>query len=220
MKITVIAIVACMTFGIATAQSKKATPTVAQKNKTPPTTQQQPAQYLWDKEPSTVFGIKLGEKIPEGSIPTCNLPSSANDYKLPDALCLERSSPLLDSKRYQELWGVPLSPVASLATVVLQENMVESIIIEMRHEVFNQMHVILVERYGLPTKTDNETVTTKTGAKFSSKTLIWSGVANSVFLYERSGKIDKSLAIFSNNALTDATDKKNADSLKGAASKL
>lgn len=206
---TIIAIVVtCSTFGLALAQTKKAPPTI-----------QKPTQYVWDKEPATVFGIKLGDTITEGAVPTCNLPSSANGYKLPDELCLEQTSTSVGLNRYQELWGVPL-PQISTATVVFQENMVESIIINMPHHVFNQMHVMLVERYGLPTKTDNEMVKTRNGGEFSSKNLTWSGVANSVYLYERSGTIDKSLAVFSNNALSDAKDTKNKNFLKNAASKF
>lgn len=173
----------------------------------------------WDKEPETVFGIPLGEAIPAGLVPTCPPVGRENGYKQPTELCIEFSSGRY-ANEIAALNALPFRDIAHSSSIHFDDGRVSNILISLNHNGYDKMRQILVERYGEPTKIERSTVTSMAGASIDSERLSWVGVKNSVSLSERSDRIDRSLVVFSNNALTQSAEKKRKNAVKDAASKL
>ena len=171
----------------------------------------------WEKEPMTVFGIPLGEAIPAGKVPACQLSSKENGYKQPSDPCIAFSR--LDPD-FGELMGLPFPSIAHRGSIHFHDGLVSKIIIDLSHDGYRQMRLILVERYGEPAKIEHSTVTSRAGATFDTEELSWVGVKNSVSLSERVDRIDRSIVIFSNNERSQIEYKKFRNTAKDAASKL
>jgi len=149
----------------------------------------------WPKEPTAVFGIPIGQEIGAGTFPTCPKRSYATGYESPTSPCLEPGN-----RSMMFLQGINIPGVASSATIYLDDGMVRSVDLETRHESYGQLKAMLVERYGSPTKVDREEVKNNAGAAFPNEISRWVGATNSITLTERHGRVDRSRAVFENNA--------------------
>ena len=92
--------------------------------------------------------------------------------------------------------------------------------IEIDHNNYAKLRAILIERYGRPTKADTSTVTSNGGVTLPAETSEWIGSTNSLRLFERFGSINKSLAAFTNNELSQKAGQKILDKVKDCASKF
>lgn len=172
----------------------------------------------WDREPSSVLGIELGAEVPK-NVPEC--PSySAGGYKPPSQLCISgHDSPYSDKLRMLE--GLPFKDMAIRGTLTIQDGKVLNVTLDMRREEdYPDMAAILIEKYGEPTSKENSEVTSKSGGKFSSESWTWIGKKNSIFLFERSGRIDRSAVVFSNNALVETYKRAEQEKTKKSASEF
>jgi hypothetical protein len=97
---------------------------------------------------------------------------------------------------------------------------VNSIHIDFWYSDYDRMKAILIERYGSPTKVEQATVTSGAGAVVQTETLYWTGQNNSVHLFQRFNRIDKSLVAFTNNALSAKQSQRTSDKVKDTASKM
>lgn len=170
----------------------------------------------WAEEPASVFGLKLGEPIASSNIPAC--PPRDSRTGLPKTLCLERG-PGPYAETMATLNALPINEAYS-GTTHLTDGFVASLHIEVNHDNYAKFRAILVERYGKPTKAAVSTVTSNRGAVLPAETLEWNGHNNRLQLFERFDRIDRSLAVFSNNALVQKETEKRANKIKDSASKF
>jgi hypothetical protein len=105
--------------------------------------------------------------------------------------------------------------------IIVHEGVVLGVYMTMdRARFFDQMKVIMIERYGPPMKTTNEAVTTSAGARLSSERLEWTGGRVRAELIERSGQIDRSRAVFTDLTVAAQRDRAVKGAAKEAAGKL
>lgn len=170
----------------------------------------------WQQEPAAVFGLKLGEPLTASDIPAC--PPYRPGYGLPNTLCIENSpGPYAD--KVATLNALPLNEVYS-ASVHMQNSQVSSLHLDFQHDHYAKLRAILIERYGPPTKSSIAEIKTRAGLAVPAETLEWIGRKNSLTLFERFQRIDKSLAAFTNNALSQQAELQAQDKVKESASKF
>ncbi len=172
------------------------------------------AAFAWDREPSAVFGIQLGETIPIGSIPSCQ---EARNAPTPEQLCIKKS---WSNDKLIFLHGLPIKKVTYTGTANLLDGKVQSIHVGFMHTKYDLMKAIMIERYGPPSGQEASSVTSQGGATVGNETLRWDGARNSIVLFERWERIDESLAVFSNNALRSRGEQMIEEQIKGSASKM
>jgi hypothetical protein len=170
----------------------------------------------WQQEPVAVFGLKLGEPLTASDIPMC--PPYRPGYGLPDALCIEKMSGPY-AEKMATLNALPINEVYS-ASVHLQNSQVSSLHLDFKHDHYAKLRAILIERYGPPTKSSIAEIKTRTGLSVPAETLEWVGKKNSLRLFERFQRIDKSLAAFTNNDLSQQAGLQAQDKVRESASKF
>lgn len=85
--------------------------------------------------------------------------------------------------------------IAARATQI--QNRLVKISLEFQSKDFEQLRKIFIERYGAPTHEDEKEVTNPLGARFRKRTTWWEGKRLTIFLGERSHRIDYGLANYS-----------------------
>lgn len=176
-----------------------------------------PVNKAWTQEPASVFGLKLGEPMGASDIPGCR-PYSPRESSIQKELCIEPGpGPYAD--RIATLNALPID-VAYSASIHLDDGLVSSLHIDISHDNYAKLRAILIERYGKPTKSNSSTVTSNGGVTLPAETLEWIGRNNSVYLFERFDRIDKSLAAFKNNELTRKSAERIIEKQKESASKM
>ena len=170
----------------------------------------------WQQEPVAVFGLKLGEPLTASDIPVC--PPYKPGYGVPDALCIEKL-PGPYAEKMATLNSLPINEVYS-ASVHLQNSQVSSLHLDFKHEHYAKLRAILIERYGPPTKSSVAEIKTRAGLAVPAETLEWIGRKNSLRLFERFQRIDKSLAAFTNKDLSQQAGLHAQDKVSESASKF
>lgn len=185
----------------------------AQQNR--PINKQQPINKTsWAAEPTSVFGIKLGMHITESGLSAC--PPNAYKIKLSEP-CYETFQL---SNTHLKINGLPEMSFPLSATATLVDSTIESIVFSLSHDNFDKFVSILKEKYGPIHQTHSSIVTTKSGGKFSNSTHEWIGKSTSIRALERSGSIDESFVVFSNNELQKLKMEQSAEAKKRDANKL
>jgi len=119
------------------------------------------------------------------------------------------------------LWNLPgLGDMRYSARVNLLGSRVESVHIEFWHSDYPRMKAVMTERYGEPTRIERATLTSRAGAVVNTETLRWDGARNSVFLFQRLDRIDKSMAAFVSNSLSAERAKRTNESIRDTASQM
>ena len=184
------------------------------KNRPTATAAPSPAAKTWDREPTTVFGVLLGGPIPRSSFPACVKPTRENDYARPSETCLQEPEygyPIAYLK------GLGISGVADEASLHLLDEKVVSVHVSFRQQTYGAMKSILIERYGPPSKIESMDVVTRGGANLTSEVASWEGVQNEITLVERVGKVDQSVAAFTNRQMQKLQqDRKNSATSENA----
>ncbi len=168
-----------------------------------------------EKEPTSVFGLKLGEPLAASEIPIC--PPSTNRYRA-EFICIEKSTgPYEDT--IARLYNIPFNDTF-LPTIGLQDGLVSSLHITFRHEIYQKYKDILIQRYGLPTKKSTSEVRTGMGVLLSSETLEWRWQKNTLHLFQRFDTVDRSLIAFTNIETSRLASLKKAAEIKESAAKF
>jgi hypothetical protein len=152
---------------------------LAQKYSKPPRNDQ------WMSEPSSVFGIRLGETLIGDAVPPCG---GIKDITV-CAMYRPSSSGI-------SIAGFPISEFQS-GNVFLRDDIATSISIEARHADYGSVKRLLIERYGAPKISTSQIIQNGLGASFSSERHVWLGKKITLVLDERGGKVDQTRVFFS-----------------------
>lgn len=168
----------------------------------------------WPAEPTAVFGIPIGERFENDRIEECG-GVKAETEKNPVAACaLIRPG----------FGGITISgfPIPSFEEGFIgrEDGIVTAIMLHGQQAHYGGIKGVLVERYGKPHKTTTEKVQNKMGAVFTSEVLYWEGKKVALTLYERSGKVDRTSALFTSLEQSAKRSGDHEKTLKESASKL
>lgn len=175
---------------------------------------------IWSQQPTTVLGVELGAKVSSLPLPVCGKPTRGASGDGYAEQCID---PPFEGRpdRLRWLRGMPrLGEVGYAASLVLHDGQVESLYLVFDQFRFDQMKAILIEKYGAPSRTGTERVTSGAGAVLSSETLAWLGDRVTIDLKERSGKVTDSLVVFSSRDVVNRHAKAASGVTKEAAGKL
>ena len=145
----------------------------------------------WKSEPSSVFGIKLGETLLGDAVPPCG-GIKGKDVDPEITVC----AMYRPSSSGFSIAGFPISEFQS-GNVLLRDDIATSISIEARHTDYGSVKRLLVERYGEPTVSTNQVIKNNLGASFSSEKHVWLGKNITLMLDERAGRVDQTSVFFS-----------------------
>lgn len=168
----------------------------------------------WAKEPDSVMGLKLGERLPDGHLRPCG---GVQNYEGPAALGFCS----LDENRRSKISvsGFSVS-VFDTGLLSLEDGIAESLYVTAKHKDYSNLKAILIERYGQPTSQASSTVRTKAGASFPSESLTWRGTKITIELDERAARVDQSSVFFSTNNAIAQSEREGEAATKSNAGKL
>lgn len=174
-----------------------------QKNNPLPTTQPEVEKIrTWDKEPETVFGIKLGGLVANLNLPQCPPLNSAGFHDTKQtSLCIITSRHAPD--RMADVFGTPDLSVPYHASLSYYNGRVSGMLLDVKQPDFEKIKGLLIERYGEPTSIDVNDVTSRVGAKLTSQQIQWKGKKISIMALERVGTIDQSYVSFSDTSVLE-----------------
>lgn len=150
------------------------------------------ASAQWAKEPTTFFGLPLGQPIELKSIPVCDL--TWNPAETSVKVCARTFADGL-----VVLSGFPL-PQITKGYASLWDGKVSLMNVKMEQADYGALRDMLIERYGKPTKTEARTVQNRMGVKFSDERVTWEGQHVRLRLIERDDRVDTSAIIIEHKA--------------------
>jgi hypothetical protein len=184
MKAFILLVVICMALTNAFAQTNK------KKGGDPKPTTQAPQQRLWESEPESILGIKLGLPLSE-SMDECPKGEYGYEYQ---------SGKVCWKKQYQDLpwyYEIQNHPTPGLAiwdvSVWVVEGSVESVDFKFNHYDYLNMAELLKSKYGPPSQEKVATVQNRMGATFDSLEMTWTGRNLTLTFESRAGKIDEGM---------------------------
>ena len=152
-----------------------------------------PAAFAqWSKEPTTVFGIPLG------GAPSEVRPCPTRDWENVEPAC---QSPVPYLRTQLNVYGVPRLSFPYTVGITLYDERIQSVELKFSATNFDAMQRLLVDRYGEPTRVENDVLLTRAGARFPTRTVRWTGKHVSITAYERIGSVDAAIVSFSHNDL-------------------
>ncbi|MDO8263687.1 MAG: hypothetical protein Q7T21_10745 [Gallionella sp.] len=174
----------------------------------------QPRNVQWKSEPSSVFGIKLGETLIGDAVPPCG-GFKGKDVDPEITVC----AMYRPSSSGISIAGFPVSEFQS-GNVLLRDDIATSILIEARHNDYGSVKRLLVERYGEPTTSKNQVIQNNLGASFSSEKHIWLGKNITLTLDERAGRVDQTTIFFSHIKSAEKYEQEAEKKRKAGAAKM
>ena len=175
------------------------------------------ANAEWQSEPTTVFGIELGEPI-SSKIPVCP-PTNYYDGSRKE-FCKEDKLYSIRGLAVIKFDKIPMEGILKKITAFVYDGVVLSIQAETFDNNYQQLRLALIEKYGQPTITKKESLKTKAGVDWESEILTWSGKNVSIQLHERFDTINSSAMIVSHLPTMAIREKEKENSAKKAASEL
>jgi hypothetical protein len=169
--------------------------------------------HAWPSEPSAVAGLPIGADI--STVKQC----PAGDYGR-GGLCIGALMVPGLPDRFRSVYGMPDLGFPYTSSVTLHNGRIASLTIKVKHMYWDQLKVALASRYGQPTAMAPSTVQTIGGAKLGSDTFRWNGKAVNLVAIERAGRIDESVAMFTDILLFEATQQEQANKVSDGAKKL
>lgn len=168
----------------------------------------------WAKEPSAVFGIALGEVLDNSSISECG-GVKVEGSGTPVSVCA------MNRPGFGGILiaGFPV-PAFESGFVQREDGVVTAIALHGKHDDYQSIKTLLIERYGRPTLVRTDTLQNGLGAIFKSERSSWIGKQVTLTLKERGDEIDKTSAYFSHNATAMKNLLNREKSLKDSASKM
>ncbi|MEI6213372.1 MAG: hypothetical protein WCP10_04635 [Desulfuromonadales bacterium] len=149
-----------------------------------------------EKEPTIFLGIKLGEPI-AGQMKPC--PSHkdyiikkglyVSDWEKTKEICYDDST---DGPIQYELHNLPQVIPWRLSSLLLNNGNVEGIDLGLRHDDYNKIRGLFIEKYGRPTHSDKSEYKNRMGATFIGEKLFWQWKNLSMTMIEYSGSYDLS----------------------------
>lgn len=176
------------------------------------------AKPTWQSEPSTVFGIALGEPI-SSKIPDC-APVDYRNYRPHESFCKETSPYPTNDVVLVEFKKIPMGNILSTITAFTYEGIVGSLHASAPHGNYSQFREALIEKYGQPTKILKETVRTNAGVDWPSEVLRWTGINVSIELHERMERVTVTTMVVSHTPTLKSHDNYRKNAAKSAASEL
>ncbi len=101
-----------------------------------------------------------------------------------------------------------------------EDEMPEALLLNGKHDDYQEIRRLLVERYGEPTTVTPGTASNRMGATFSNETVIWLGKRLMLTLQERANKVDRTAAIFEYLPRVEKQIKQRNEQRKSDASKM
>jgi len=204
MKTLFIILVICMTSTNALAQAPKKKVT---EPKPPIQTTSQP--QLWEAEPESLLGIKLGVPISE-SYPKCNerLDRSPSPFGATCWSSFDIASHVTIEYPPEiglRIWSVMGIPIGGL---------IEKVFFTFDHAYYREMAELLKSKYGPPTTEKIVTLQNRMGASFDSLQLIWVGRNLTLEYHSRATKIDEGAVIITTKKYSESK-KINTEPYKG-----
>ena len=176
------------------------------------------AKPAWQSEPSTVFGIALGEPI-SSNIPDC-APIDYRNYRPHEVFCKETSSYESDGIGLVKFQKIPMGNILSTITAFTYEGVVGSLHASAPHDNYSRFREALIEKYGQPTKILKDKVKTNAGVEWPSEVLRWTGVNVTIELHERMERVTVTTMVVSHVPTLKSGDIYRKDAAKRAASEL
>lgn len=214
MKTLFIILVICMisTTALAQAPKKKVTEPkpatqISQPEPKPPIqTTSQP--QLWEAEPESLLGIKLGVPVSE-SYPKCNDNERWDRSQFGATCWVSLFSDTIEIVRPPEIglriWSVMGIPIGGL---------IEKVFFTFDHAYYREMAELLKSKYGPPTTEKIVTLQNRMGASFDSLQLIWVGRNLTLEYHSRATKIDEGAVIITTKKYSESK-KINTEPYKG-----
>lgn len=168
----------------------------------------------WAKEPATIFGLRLGDKISPSEVLDCGGPAIAVD---PPRFGFCKLNAKISGSMDVAGFSVSAFEAGHLA---VEDGTATSLSIFSPHDRFDDIRSILVQRYGAPTLTSSFVVTTARGARFPAEKLVWRGKKLIITALERSGTADQSTVSFEYLPTVQRSIQQHEDAIRTDASKL
>lgn len=173
---------------IAVACTNALAETTKEKIPSPKQTTQTVKQKIWESEPNSILGIKLGVPLSE-SMEECTKERYGYGYTS-GKMCWTKGafSSLYEIRNYPTI-GVGIWDVI----VRLVEGNVEAVDFSFNHSVYLNMVQLLKAKYGEPSQETTVMVQNRMGATFASVKMFWIGKNLILSFASREGKIDEGL---------------------------
>lgn len=150
------------------------------------------AEPVWQHEPSSVFGLPLGQPVPK-SVPDCTTTKGhGQDHAGP--VCLFRSFHTAADLPYT-MGNLPFDGFVVTGTLQPYEGKTLSIQLGTLHDNFESLKRILIAKYGNPSRNTSGTVQSISGAVLPTTSVFWLGHHVSIVLMERAAKVNESAVI-------------------------
>ncbi|OZI74562.1 hypothetical protein CAL22_08870 [Bordetella genomosp. 12] len=119
-----------------------------------------------------------------------------------------------------QIWNALSFDFGYTLTMGMYDNAVRSFLLTTKQQNYESLRKILVERYGPPTNSSQQTVQSVGGGKFRSEAASWRGKAVTIELTERAGQVDESAMMIYHNRTQATYSKGKADKASKAASQM
>jgi hypothetical protein len=167
----------------------------------------------WKNEPSSFFGIPIGEPFPAG-LPQCGGDRNSLDTNS-DPACFYRTLP---ESSYVVL--VPDTGVAFRVVVETINGRAARITATARRFDFPKIINLLANRFGKPSEQNTDTLITGDGSRYTYKAQGWLGHRVNILALERYRHIDNAAVVVYSKALGHEIEQQEQDDLTRAASKF
>lgn len=167
------------------APNKKNVETTKKENKQP-----EVKEKVWEKEPTSVMGIKIGEPLEEQMV---HCPSHMaysmefSDWKDIKEMCYDKKSEIgREIHNIQQVipWGT--------SYIIVNNEVVEGIILNFHHNFYDKIKLLFIEKYGEPTSSKISEYKNMSGAVLFGETLHWQGKNIFMNIIEYNGSFDSS----------------------------
>jgi hypothetical protein len=197
----------CVALGVM-AQTKKPSKETAK-----PSHKIEKSSAIWENEPESFLGISFTQPIP-GDMPKCEYVHTGSRY------AISNEGPVCANKLTQDIYSIYRTPKLAFdyeLSITLSSGLPGFVYLQTDRSNFPKMKEVFVAKYGSPTTTTVEKVTTKSGATFDAQFLKWSGKNVTLKLNEVVSNINTASAEFTTTewqkASKNESEKNTADSV-------
>jgi hypothetical protein len=179
----------------------------------------QDSDGTWDKEPQTVFGVKLGRRF-EQQVPEC--PRDRDAALKIGRLCYYQNAVALREGqtrydlfsegqfRYYTFGNMPPLGASVLRHVALvsDDGNFQGVLLFFRNADYSTVRSLFVSRYGNPSGRQVITKQARMGARFASERIEWKG-ENVIISIDQVGRtVDETMTVITTNAFMRTVDEK------------
>lgn len=170
----------------------------------------------WPKEPSSIFGMRIGEPLNLEDIRSCGAGPGSSEPESKISFCKMDAAAVTGPV---SLGGFGVNEFRS-GVLDVEDGVATALSIFGWQSNYRDIRDILIERYGQPTARLAGKVQTKSGVRYPSEKLVWTGKRLLLTLNERAGDIDTTVIRFSDiRSLAHAEEQRKQEN-RGSASKM